>query len=270
MGEPVLRAARREDLGEICRIWETCFGDAAETVKGLMGPEMLERTTVAELGGRVRSLMSAFDGLELGGVRTSYILALCTAPDFRGRGLGESVLRGTVRAAFERGAELVCLRPASDGLARWYERSGLRVLGRVSYEPAAASGGVELERVGAGEYAALREGAAPAVPKALLRAQELFYSGGDGGLFALKSGPLRGCVCVQRTENGAEIRELICPRQYRAAAAAEVSRRFGAPACLPYPLPPDAERGGTHLMGLWKTGAAADLTGPPYLPFTLD
>lgn len=270
MEERILRTARREDLGDICRVWETSFGDAAETVRGLMGPEMLGTTTVAELGGRVRSLMAAFDGLVLGGARTSYILALCTEPDFHGRGLGEGVLREAVSAAFERGAELVCLHPASESLARWYEGLGLRVLSRVSYGPAAASGGVELERVGAGEYAALREGDAPAVPKALLRAQELFYSGGDGGLFALECGTRRGCVCVQRTENGVEIRELICPQEYRAAAAAEVLRRFGAPVRLPYPLPPDAERGGTHLMGACKTGAALNLKGMLYLPFTLD
>lgn len=270
MERPILRAARLEDLDEICRVWERCFGDAAETVKGLMSPEMLEKTMVAELEGRVRSLMTAFDGLILGGVRSSYILALCTAPEFRGLGLGERVLRETVRAAFGRGAELVCLHPASESLARWYERLGLCVLSRVSYEPAAASGGVELERVGAGEYAALRTGAAPAVPEALLRAQELFYSGGDGGLFSLTGGVWSGCACVQRTETGAQIRELICPRQYRAAAAAEVSGRFGAPACLPRLLPPDAERGDAHLMGVRRTGGAVSLTGPLYLPFTLD
>lgn len=270
MEEAILRAARREDLADICRVWGICFGDAAETVKGLMGPEMLETTTAAELGGRVRSFMAAFDGLVLGGVRTSYILGLCTAPDFRGRGLGERVLRGTVRAAFERGAEFVCLHPASESLARWYERSGLRVLSRVSYEPAPSSGSVGLERIGAGEYTAIREDAADAVPETLLRAQELFYGGGDGGLFALTCPPRRGCVCVQRTENGAEIRELVCPQEYRAAAAAEVLRRFGAPACLPRHLPPDAERGAAHLMGLCRTGAALDLTGPLYLPFTID
>ena len=270
MEGPILRPARREDLDEICRVWEACFGDAAETVKGLMGPEMLEKTTVAELVGGVRSLMTAFDGLILGGVGSSYILGLCTAPEFRGLGLGERVLRETVRAAFERGAGLVCLHPASESLARWYEGLGFCVLSRVSYEPAAASGGVGLERAGAGEYAALRAGAAPDVPEALLRAQELFYGEGDGGLFALTGGLWSGCACVRLTETGAQIRELICPRGHRAAAAAEISARFGATACLPHILPPDAERGDTHLVGVRKTGGAVSLTGPPYLPFTLD
>lgn len=270
MDEAIVRMARPDDLDEICRVWELCFSDPAETVRLIMSPEMLERTTVAELGGHVRSFMTAFDGLVSGGVLTSYVLALCTVPEFRGRGLGENVLRMAVRGAFQRGAELVCLHPASESLARWYEMLGLSILSRVLYEPAAAFGHVELERIGAAEYAALRSDMAPTVPVALLRAQELFYSGGEGGLFAITDRIRRGCVCVQNSENSVQLREFICPRQYMSAAAAEISRRFGAPVRTPRLLSPRAERGSVHLMGLWKTGQAASLNLPFYLPFTLD
>lgn len=270
MDEAIVRMARPEDLVEICRVWELCFGDPEETVKLIMSPEMLERTTVAELGGHVRSFMAAFDGLILGGARASYVLALCTVPEFRGRGLGESVLRMAVHGAFERGAELVCLHPASESLAQWYEKLGLRILSRVLYEPAAVLGHVELERIGAAEYTVLRSGMASTVPEALLRSQELFYCGGDGGLFAVTDGLRRGCACVQNSENGVQLRELICPRQYTSAAAAEISRRFSAPVRTPRLLSPGAERGSVHLMGLWKTGRTVSLKGQLYLPFTLD
>lgn len=268
MQRPVLRPARRGDLEDICRIWELSFGDAPETVKKLLGPKCLENTAAAELEGHVRCFMAAFDGLDFGGVRTSYIFALCTQPEFRGRGLGEAVLRETARRAFERGAGLVCLHPASESLAGWYSRLGLETLSRVSLEPAerGASGALSLETADAGEYAALRSGAPPGAPEALLRAQELFYSGDDGGLFALKG----GCVCVQRTENGPEIRELICPRRQKASAEAAVLERFGGGVCFPRVLPADSRRGETHLMGLWKSETGGALTEPPYLPFTLD
>lgn len=248
----VLRPARREDIGDICRIWELCFGDPAETVEALLTPETLENTTVAAPDGRVRALMAGFDGLDFGGVRASYIFALCTEPGWRGRGLGALVLRGTARRCFERGAALACLHPASESLSRWYAGLGLETLSRVSYGAARVENGATgLRRVGAGEYAALRAGAGPGVPGALLRAQELFYSGGDGGFFAFDG----GCACVQL----GEIRELLGP-----AAA------FGGAAALPRVLPAGAAGGETHLMGLWRDGARREFAQPPYLPFLLD
>lgn len=241
-----LRPARREDIGDICRVWELCFGDASETVEQLLEPETLENTTVAALDGCVRALMAGFDGLRFGGVRASYIFALCTEPGWRGRGLGWRVLRETARRCFERGSELACLHPASESLSRWYGRLGLETLSRVPYEAARGENGAAgLRRVGAGEYAALRGGAEPGVPGALLRAQELFYSGGDGGFFAFDG----GCACVQL----GEIRELLGPA-----------------AALPRVLPAGAEGGKTHLMGLWKDGARREFAQPPYLPFLLD
>ncbi len=255
-----MRGARREDTGDICRIWAECFGDAPETVEKLLEPETLENTTAAALDGRVRALMAGFDGLDFGGVRASYIFALCTEPGFRGRGLGELVLRETARRCFERGAELACLHPASESLARWYARLGLETLSRVSSETARGedkSGALRLRRVGAGEYAVLRAGASPGVPGALLRAQELFYSGEDGGFFAFDGGAL----CIQRGEGGAELRELLGTK----GAAA-----FDSAVRLPRVLPAGAESGETHLMGLWKDGARRDFAQPPYLPFLLD
>lgn len=258
-----LRPARREDIGGICRVWEVCFGDAAETVKALMEPETIENTTVAALDGRVRALMAGFDGLDFGGVRASYIFALCTEPGVRSRGLGESVLREAARRAFERGAALACLHPASESLARWYAGLGLEMLSRVSFGAARGeNSALRFRRVGAEEYAALRAGASPGVPVALLRAQELFYSGGDGGFFAFDG----GCLCVQRGKGGAEIRELLCPEGQGAA----VLGALGGSAAPPRVLPADSGRGGTHLMGLWKDGERRALAEPPYLPFLLD
>ncbi len=267
----ILRAAGRRDIGDICRVWERSFGDGPETVKELLEP-VLENTVAAELDGGVRALMAAFDGLDFGGVRASYILGLCTQPEYRGRGLGAMVLREAVRRALERGAELVCLRPASESLADWYAALGLDTLSRtVSERPAqGAARALSLRRVSAREYGSMRGDALPGVPGALLRAQELFYTGGDGGLFELLGGAGRGCVCVQSTERGPEIRELICPEHCKADAAAAVAERFGRAVSLPRAVPPFAGEGSTHLMGLWKGGKRGRAVECFYLPFTLD
>ena len=264
----ILRAAGRQDIGDICRVWERSFGDGPETVKKLLGPECLENTAVVELDGHVRCLMTGFDGVGFGDVRAGYILALCTQPEYRGRGLGGMVLREAARRAFERGAELVCLRPASESLARWYAGLGLDTLSRtLPVIPEGEACRLSLRPVSVREYASLRGAALPRVPEALLRAQEIFYTGDDGGLFALDGG---GCVCVQDAEQSMEVRELICPERFKAAVAKAVSERFGRTVRLVRALPSDSGEGSTHLMGLWKDGRKRKLAAGAYLPFTLD
>lgn len=272
MEKLIVRTAAAGDAPDICRVWERSFGDAPETVRKLLEPETLENTVLAELGGHVRGFMSGFHGLDFGGVRAGYIFALCTQPEYRGRGLGAAVLRAAVRRAFERGAELVCLHPASESLAQWYAHLGLETLiCTVSVSTAVLPDcGVDLRPVDAAEYAALRAEALPRVPRELLRAQELFYTGADGGFFELTGGGARGCVCVQSAENGLEIRELICPEEHKNAAAAAVSRLFGRAVSLPRTALCGENGARTHLMGLWRDGKSRGHEGRFYLPFILD
>ena len=136
-----LRMAEKADTADICRVWRLSFGDEAETVSSLLlDIGLLETAVVAEMEGRVRSVMLSFDGLRFGEVRAAYLYALCTDPACRGQGMGEAVVRQSAFAAFRRGAALACLHPASASLAAWYERiMGMRALPAPDYMPNSAA-----------------------------------------------------------------------------------------------------------------------------------
>ena len=89
----ILRYARPEDIGDICRVWQASFGDSGEFVRTFFAETGIFSTTVvAERDGKVISLMCAFDGIG----DMSYLYALCTAPEYRGQGIGGKVLQETV------------------------------------------------------------------------------------------------------------------------------------------------------------------------------
>ena len=136
-----LRMAEKADTADICRVWHLSFGDKVETVRALLlDVGLLETAVVAEAGGRVCSVMLIFDAVRFGEVRAAYLYALCTDPAFRGRGMGEAVVRESVFAAFRRGAALSCLHPASPSLVAWYKRIlGMRALPAPDYMPDSAA-----------------------------------------------------------------------------------------------------------------------------------
>lgn len=114
----ILRYAKPEDMEDVCRVWQASFGDSEDFVRTFFEKtNILTTTVVAECDGKVVSLMCAFDGIGT----MSYLYALCTAPEYRGHGIGGEVLRETVRLAFERGAQTAALHPATSELTKWYE-----------------------------------------------------------------------------------------------------------------------------------------------------
>lgn len=274
MPEFTLRMASEHDVEDICLVWELSFGDEADTVRTLLlDAGLLGSSVVAERDGRVCSAMLSFDGLSFGGIRASYIYALCTHPDLRGMGMGSAVVKRTVQSAFDSGAELVCLHPASLSLSAWYQRIlGMEALSSTVIEPAgcAVRDGAEIYGVTAAEYFKLRAHSSPSVPLELLKAQELFCSGSEGGLMRLDICGQSCCACTQLCGDRLLIRELVCPPDLRSAAASLLAEHFGAPAfvmsaafgTVPGALP--------HLMGLWKSSSKRTLPAPAYLPFILD
>ena len=81
----ILRYAKPEDLEDICRVWRASFGDNEDFVRTFFEKtDILTTTVVAECDGKVVSLMCAFDGIGT----MSYLYALCTAPKYRGQGIG--------------------------------------------------------------------------------------------------------------------------------------------------------------------------------------
>ena len=266
MEDILLRAAGPADLEDLTALWSLSFGDSPDLAAALLTDcGLLEHAALAAVDGRVRSAMFAFDGLRLGGLPASYLYALCTHPDFRGRGLGRRVLDLAAETAFRRGAELVCLRPADSGLARWYGITGFRVLYSAENRPLALSGdGDDLVDITYKDYLAFRRERAVFVPAQVLRAQELFLSRFGGAFFRSAGGVY---LCGERDGDMLLIREALGPGERLPAAAAAAARRLGAERILLRRRSPSLRP--EDCLMVRSRGALPELSGEIF-PFTLE
>ena len=228
MAELILRPARAGDLPEITDCWQRSFGDPPELIRALLTEaELCASATVAEADGAVRSVMFAFDGLRVGKLRASYLYALCTHPDARGRGMGRAVLCAITRQSFDRGAELVFLSPADPALEQWYRTLGMQPMCAAAAETLQLDpdGRFPCVPVGAEEYALLRRGGF-GVTLQLLRAQAVLSRDCGGGFFRIDLDGAPACVCAERENGAVLIRELCCAAEDRLPALRAVAAAF--------------------------------------------
>ena len=164
MGKMRIRLSLPGDEPGMIRIWSAVFGDGEEYIRGfLSGLYRPGRAALAEVGGKLVS-MAFFprtgeivysDGKR---VNCSYLYAVATLPEYRGRGLGAAVSRLAAMRAKEDGAVAVC--PAEPGLFGYYERvCGFETLFYTREEEFSQPEKTEApaERINAEEYFALRE-----------------------------------------------------------------------------------------------------------------
>ena len=265
-----VRPARSGDSENITETWRLSFGDEESFIhRMLTGLGMLGTAIVAEdEQGDVRSAMLAFDGLSLGGVETTYLYALCTHPEYRSRGMGGAVAAECVRAAGERGAQLVCLHPGSEKLAQWYERTlGMKVLSErcaVSLAPEPMPG-AEVIRVGAEEYQMARGSYRDFLPMSMIRAQELVAADSGASLMLFRRGSREYPMSAEFDGRELVIRELLCPQDKIRQTAAAAGALMSAGSVR---LVMQADGGECCLMGVY-TGRERGMRAP-YLPFTLE
>lgn len=263
MKQASIRPARPEDVGGIVEIWRLSFGDDASFIrKLLLNLGLISSCTVAEgPGGQILSAMCSFDGLQLGGVPSSYIYALCTHPEFRSLGLGGRVAREASRRAFRLGAELVCLHAASPRLEGWYsEILNMKPLSfSVEKQLAPAPlAGASFEKISAAQ--ALSFFSAGGFSLQLLRVQELI-----GDFFLCRFNGMTFPFNAELLPNGeAVIRGL----SLTGALGEKISAAAGCELCaksIRLILP--SRMGSCNLMGFGRGGR--DFSGI-FLPFLLE
>lgn len=267
----LIRPARPSDAEGAAECWVSAFGDDPAFVNEMLsGAALLEHAVCAEAEGRVCSVMFAFDGLGFDGVPASYIYALCTRPEARGLGMGRAVCTAIARQCFDRGAELVCLSPASPALERWYRRTqGFRVLQRSADVPVApGQGGAACARVGAAEYLCLRRGEL-ALTRQILEAQETIHRYYGGGLYRIGlPGGGTALACAAPQDGRVLVRELLCSREHTAAALGALAAELGKPGDAL--LLRKRTRQGRALLYLTRDGGAARARPAAVFPFTLE
>ena len=116
-----------EDLPRLKQIWKDGFGDTDDDIEAffslLFDPEAVY---ITRENGIPVSVMYLVEGLMLSEmpegkpVKVTYLYALASKWDKRGRGYGRRTVRGAADLAFARGADIVALTPADAGLRDWY------------------------------------------------------------------------------------------------------------------------------------------------------
>lgn len=210
--------------------------------------------------------MRCRDGL----VPFGYIYALCTAPEFRGRGYMKLLADAAHDLFIARGDAFAALVPASRELARTYERQGYRpafycLRRQLKHLP----GGAGMRRAGPKDLPALLELYAENMAGSchILRDGALFQTldalyGADGGGFFIGE---NGYACFCSVNGGFEIREL-CPRNGDGPLLADLSATVGGP-FLELRLP--ASSGGLYGM-IRPLGADIPLPDAPLFNLLFD
>ena len=104
-------------------MWELCFGDAPDVAESFLCiPDVitLEEHCEDKLIG-MASLIPVRTESALWGY---YAYGVCTHPDHRGHGVFTKIMEKCETAAKMDGADFICLIPATERLAKTYERMG--------------------------------------------------------------------------------------------------------------------------------------------------
>lgn len=230
MAAPLLRTPTAADIDGLVTCWRSAFGDSETLCRAILSVDgLLSHAVAGELDGCVCSAMYAFDGLDFGGVRASYLYALGTLPSCRGQGLGGAVLEELCSRCFARGAELVFLCPADASLAGWYQsRFGMlplcegaeQVWENLAFCPAPCR---SLTTV---EYLSLRRSPV-GVTLQLLEVQSLLLNETGGGFFVIELDGSSALACAEKTGDSVLVRELCCAPEHRPAALQAIAAKFG-------------------------------------------
>ena len=104
-------------------LWELCFGDAPDVAENFLGIDDVI-TLEERADGKLIGMASLVPVITDGALSGFYAYGVCTHPDHRGRGVFKRIMEKCEREAMVRGADFICLIPATDRLASTYSRIG--------------------------------------------------------------------------------------------------------------------------------------------------
>lgn len=188
--------AKARDLPALRSLWMRCFGDGEDYVnlyfEHAFRPERVFVLRAED--GQPAAMAIAFPvSLRAGSLLPgAYLYAVCTAPEARGRGCFRRLTAYAEQQLAGAGCAFVCLKPASEALARTYGRMGYEpCFTNRSFPTEASKDYVNVTPLSAADYGcrrrALLEGAWVDYPDETLAHQARL-----GTLFAADSGGLRG------------------------------------------------------------------------------
>lgn len=123
------QGSRRELKEQLMKFWEIVFGDEPGYISVFLdSPAFQPENTVLSLDGGKLAAMLFLLPVSLSGkgkeYKGSYIYAVASHPDFRGRGHAGNMLEFAQQLIEKRGEDFTCLHPASSSLYQFYQRFG--------------------------------------------------------------------------------------------------------------------------------------------------
>lgn len=209
------RKTNAQDIPALKALWQEAFGDTPSEIDSFF--DTLYPSAIgfcAEEGGEILSMLFALpqtivkDEKQL---KSAYLYAIATRKDARGQGLCTALLAFAEKELRKRYFEAVMLSPASEDLARFYEKLGYRAQGRVTKsktlcEKAAGQATI----IGVQDYAGLRETLLWDTAHVRFDKAQLSYAAAGGEVYCLMAGYDMGCAMTGKDKDGnVFVRELL-------------------------------------------------------------
>ncbi|MGI6072254.1 MAG: GNAT family N-acetyltransferase [Lachnospiraceae bacterium] len=119
-----IRRSMSGDESELKKLWQIVFNDTEEFIDAFF--EILYEPGLACVAlydnDAVVSAGYCLPGVVVRGRKCSYIYAMATYPEYRGKGIAAAIARRLVDDAFAGGADVVATLPASESLVGWYAK----------------------------------------------------------------------------------------------------------------------------------------------------
>ena len=226
------QSAQKKDATALTALWQRCFGDSRAEIDAfwrIVKPAVF----LAKEDGRVVSMLCALFSplIDSGGESqtAAYLYAVCTAPEYRGRGLCKKLF-AFAEKELKKQADFAALVPSEATLFDFYEKLGFRTAFYHKKYTVAAAGSAKITRLDTDGYRNLREmqlyGDFLSYDAPLLQWQNHLSESSGAGLYRVETD---GCICCAAAEKCGDrliIKELLpdCP-EAAAALAAELRCR---------------------------------------------
>lgn len=240
-----MRASRPEEVHRLQKIWRKAFGDSWEYIDyffdRLYTPErMLVLAEDGEIMTMLALLPMTFTNREGAPARMSYIYALATRPEGRGKGYGRMLLRYAEHIAGQNGADCISTVPAEPSLHRFFGTVGFRDSFSVRKaefrrrDLAPAAPGDTIVPAPAQEYNARRCELLRGVPHVAYTEELAAYQKGlskmsGADLYLIGAAGVQGCAAAEYVdEETVLVKELLIEPQALAPAVAQIAQALPA------------------------------------------
>lgn len=219
--------AQKQDYSALRALWRTCFGDEDAQIDAFW--RITEPTVfLAKEQGRVVSMLCALSAPLIDScgepLPAAYLYAVCTAPEFRGRGLCSRLL-SYAENELKKTAVFAALVPSGAKLFDFYAKLGYQTAFYHKKYRIGASGSAKITKLDADGYRNLREmqlyGDFLSYDASLLQWQKQLSESSGAGLYRIETAQEICCAAAEKCGDTLIIKELLpdCPRAAAALAS---------------------------------------------------